>query len=118
MSKHYGYGYHHMGYAQYLAGYDREKYVKKVHKEKNDEHSLEKVDKQIVPDEASNDVKPTTSGAPTASAVVNEVNIDKRGREEQRLMSKSQANPISMNINKSSSNISMKISPLDNKQPY
>jgi len=107
-----------MGYAQYLAGYDREKYVKKVHKEKNDEHSLEKVDKQIVPDEASNDVKPTTSGAPTASAVVNEVSIDKRGREEQRLMSKSQANPISMNINKSSSNIAMKISPLDNKQPY
>ncbi len=113
MSKYFGFGYHHMGYAQYLAGKERESYVKKSHKEKNDEHSLEKVDKQIVPDQASNDVKPETSGAPTASAVVNEVSIDKRGREEQRLMSQSQANPISMNIGKSMSNVGMKISQVD-----
>ncbi len=95
-----GYSFHNGGYSHYLNGKDRMKYLKTGVYDVNDEHALESTDPQVKPDEGTNLVQPYDAGVPVNAAVTNEISIDSRSREHQRLVGLTNSNPVSMDMNK------------------
>ncbi len=100
MPKYFGYGFHHGGYAEYLNGHQRYQYHGHTHNDELDEHSLEKVDKQVVPDVGSQQVAPHNPGVPVNQSVNNEISIEDRSREHQRLVGLTNSNPVAMDLGK------------------
>jgi len=104
MPRFYGYGFHHGGYAEYLNGRQRFDFHGKPKTEENDEHKLEKVDKQILPDYAGNRlVQPSAPGVPVNQAVNNEISIDDTSHEHAKLIGLTNSMPVSMDLNRNMS---------------
>ncbi len=98
MPTYFGYGFHSGGYTQYLNGKDRFKYLKNGKYDPDAEHSLEKIDEQVKPDEGSNDVAGYDSGVAVNQSVSNEISIEDRSREHQRLVGLTNSMPVSMDL--------------------
>ena len=129
MPTYFGYGFHSGGYTQYLNGKDRFKYLKNSKYDPDAEHSLEKVDEQVKPDEGSTDVPGYDSGVAVNQSVSNEISIEDRSREHQRLVGLTNSMPVSMDLQggkravvslepKKSSGPSMKISKVESNTGY
>ena len=94
----FGYGFHLGGYTEYLNGKERFAYLKKGKYDPLAEHSLEKVDEQVKPDEGTNEVAGYSSGTPVNQSVSNEICIEDRSREQQRLVGLTNSMPVSMDL--------------------
>lgn len=105
----FGYYGNHGGHARYLNGNQRIAYIKKKHPEKDGgAHELERVEKKVKPDTAS---QMTAGGreapVPTVSPVLNEVSIGGISHEAARTIGQANANPVSFSMKKSGVSMSV-----------